>query len=91
MGQIGNTYYGLILSPLAYSVADELNADSKYVKALKEILSKVEVKQIYLDFNLRKNSATFKLRNFSSANFKFATNVSSYNPTNSKLAFSLVK
>jgi len=88
--KLGNTYYGLILSPLAYSVADELNADSKYVKALKEILSKVEVKQIYLDFNLGKNSATFKLRNFSSANFKFATNVSSYNPTNSKLAFSLV-
>jgi len=89
--KIGDKYFGLILSPLAYSVADELNSNPKYTKALKEILSKIEVKQIYLDFNLSKSSASFKVRNFSSATFKFATNVSTYNPTNSKLAFSLIK
>ena len=89
--KIGKNYFGLISSPLAYSVVDDLNKNPKYTKALKEILSKIEVKQLYLDFNLSKSTASFNLKNFSSATFKFGTNVSTYNPTNSKLAFSLVK
>lgn len=89
--KLGSNYYGLVLSPLAYSVVDELNANPKYKKALKDILSKIDVKQLYLDFNLKSNSATFKLKNFASADFKFATSISVYNPTNSKLSFTLIK
>jgi len=89
--KIGENYFGLVSSPLAYSVVDDLNNNPKYTKALKEILSKIEVKQLYLDFSLSKSTASFNLKNFSSATFKFGTNVSTYNPTNSKLAFSLVK
>jgi hypothetical protein len=85
-------YYGLIISPLAAAVAKKLNSDTKYTEALKGIVGKVEVKQLYLDFNLKSNSMSFKLKSFAdpSSTFTFTpTNMSAYNPDNGKMGFTL--
>ena len=86
-------YYGIITSPLAYYLADKMNENKGFKSALIEILSKIEVKQLYLDFSLKKKAASFKLKSFSdpNANFKFDVgSVSTYNPESSKLAFKML-
>jgi hypothetical protein len=85
-------YYGLVIGPLSYHVIDYLNNEGSYKKALKEILSKVDVKQLYLNILLRKKILTFDIKSFSddSSNFTFeAPNQSVYNPDNGRLGFKL--
>jgi hypothetical protein len=85
-------YYGLVTSPLSNHVVDQMNSNKDYKKALVELLSKIEIKQMHLDFSIRKKTATFTLKNFSSpkANFKFESGLSVYNPENKKLSFKLI-
>jgi hypothetical protein len=90
----GEKYYGAITSPLSYYVADQLNTKPKFIKALKEIVSKTGVKQMYLTFGLGEGTMTFNIRSFNdpNANFKFdIPSLSTKNPTSSKLGFSLTK
>ena len=82
-----NRYFGLITAPFANYVANSLNNNKIYKQALKEVMSKSEVKQLYLTMNLKKNFATFKLKNFSSSDFLFDSALSIYNPSVKKLAF----
>ena len=90
----GEKYYGAITSPLSYYVADQLNTKPKFIKALKEIVSKTGVKQMYLTFGLGEGNMTFNIRSFNdpNASFKFdIPSLSTLNPTSSKLGFSLTK
>lgn len=90
-----NGYYGAITSPLSYYVADQMNTKPKFVQALKEMISKTGVKQMYLTFDLKGDGAMgFDIRSFNdpNASFKFdIPSLSTLNPTSSKLGFSLSK
>jgi hypothetical protein len=90
-----NGYYGAITSPLSYYVADQMNTKPKFVEALKDIISKTEVKQMYLTFDLKDGgSMGFDVRSFNDPNAKFKFDIpslSTLNPTSSKLGFSLTK
>ena len=74
---------------------DLLNGDigsTKYLDALNTIMRKVEVKQLYLDFLLKKDVIEFKMRAFTNPKAKFefeAPNQSVYNPSNGKLGFKM--
>lgn len=85
-------YYGIVMGPLSAAVARKLNANAEMVKALKEIISKVEIKQLYFDFNLKSNSLVFKLKSFADESAKFSftpANISVYNPDNGKMGFKM--
>jgi len=85
-------YYGIVIYPLATALAKKLSGDPKYTGALKSIIGKVEVKQLYLDFNLKSNSMSFKLKSFADPNATFVftpANMSTYNPDNGKMGFTL--
>ena len=90
-----NGYYGAITSPLSYYVADQMNTKPKFVQALKEMISKTGVKQMYLTFDLKGDgSMGFDIRSFNdpNASFKFdIPSLSTLHPTSSKLGFSLTK
>lgn len=84
--------YGAIIGPISYHVADLMNAQAKYASALSKILSKIDIKQLYMDIQLNKKILTFKLKAFSDPNAKFKFSVgsqSTYNPENSRLGFEL--
>ena len=89
------SWHGIVTGPLSYHVTDLLNGDvgtSQYLDALNTIMRKVEVKQLYLDFILKKDLIEWKIRAFSNpeATFKFeAPNQSVYNPSNGKLGFKM--
>jgi len=87
-----NKLYGLVMGPLAAAVAKKLNSNPEYIKALKEMVGKVEIKQLYLDFDLKSNSMSFKLKSFADANAQFSftpANISVYNPDNGKMGFKM--
>jgi hypothetical protein len=69
-----------------------MNADADYSKGLKQIIGKIEIKQLYLDFDLGSSSAIFKLKSFSDPNASFSfvpSNVSVNNPDNGNLGFKM--
>jgi len=71
-----------------------MNTKPKFVQALKEIISKTEVKQMYLTFDLKEGGMGFDIRSFNDPNatFKFdIPSLSTLNPTSSKLGFILTK
>lgn len=85
-------YYGPIIGPLSYHVADIMNKNPSYAKSLTELLSKIEVKQLYLVFSMSKRTMNFKLKSFTDPNAKFKFDIgsqSTYNPENSRLGFKL--
>jgi hypothetical protein len=85
-------YHGIITSPLAYATADAFNANKNYLKGLNEMVSKAEIKQLYLDFSLSSSEIKFKLRAFSdpSATYSFTpSNISVNNPGNGNMAFKM--
>lgn len=87
-----NLYHGIFTGPLSYHVADSLNENPGILTALNQILKKLEVKQLYLDFILRKDNMQFKMESFNSeaSQFQFeAPNQSVYNPGNGKLGFKM--
>lgn len=89
------SWHGIFTGPLSYHVVDLLNGgvgSNKYVDALNTIMRKVEVKQLYLDFILKKDMMEFKMRAFTNPKAKFefeAPNQSVYNPSNGKLGFKM--
>jgi len=88
-------WHGIYTGPLSYHVIDLLNGgigSDRYLNALNAIMRKVEVKQLYLDFLLKKDMIEFKIRAFTNpaAKFEFeAPNQSVYNPSNGKLGFKM--
>lgn len=85
-------YYGTVTSPFSYYVKDRLNTVDEYKKELKDLVSKTEVKQMYLLFSGKQNSINFTIKSFNdpNANFVFEIpSISVYNPTASKLGFKL--
>jgi len=93
-GKLANkkNWYGIITSPIAYGIAKTMNSDADYPKGLKQIIGKIEIKQLYLDFDLGKNNAVFHLKSFSDPNASFAfvpSNVSVNNPDNGNLGFKM--
>jgi len=83
-------YFGIVTAPLANYVAAYLNSDKVYKKALTDIMSKSEVKQLYLTMNVKQNTANFNLKSFSSSQFEFDSALSAYKPSNKKLAFRIL-
>jgi hypothetical protein len=84
--------YGAVVGPLCYHVTDILNQNQVYQTALTELLSKLEVKQLYLDFAPKKQEMLLHLKSFSNEGVKFtfeAPNQSVYSPDNGKLGFKM--
>lgn len=83
-------YFGIVTAPLANYVAAYLNTNKVYKKALTDIMSRSEVKQLYLTMNVKQNIANFNLKSFSNSEFEFNSALSAYNPSVKKLAFKIL-
>ena len=92
----GKKYIGLFSYSLSLELIDALNgklgAGDLYISKLRVIVSKLDVKQLYMDVDLKRDQFHFYLKGFSDANAKLsfeAPNVSSTNPGNGKLGFKM--
>jgi len=89
-------YVGLLSYPLSLQLIDKLNGrlgdGELYINTLRIIVSKLEVKQLYMDINLKNDTIEFYLKGFGDEGAKLtfeAPNVSAPNPGNGKLGFKM--
>jgi hypothetical protein len=94
--KLSNKYVGLFSYPLTMNLIDKLNGKlgdgDLYINTLRTIVSKLEVKQLYMDVNLKTEEILFYLKGFNDtdSNITFeAPNVSTPNPGNGKLGFKM--
>jgi hypothetical protein len=92
----GKKYIGLFSYSLSLELIDVLNGKlgvgDTYINTLRTIVAKLDVKQLYMDVDLKRDQIHFYLKGFSDANAKLsfeAPNVSSTNPGNGKLGFKM--
>lgn len=92
----GKKYIGLFSYPLSMQLIDKLNGKlgdgNLYIDTLRKIVSKLEVKQLYMDVLLKTEEINFHLKGFGDSNAKLtfeAPNVSTPNPGNGKLGFKM--
>lgn len=91
-----NKFVGLFSYAVTMNLVDKLNGElgdgSVYIDTLKSIIGKLEVKQLYMDVILKKDTVQFYLKGFSDENAKItfeAPNVSTPNPGNGRLGFKM--
>ena len=89
-------FVGLISYAVTMNLIDKLNGNlgdgTVYLDSLKAIIGKLEVKQLYMDINVKGDEIQFYLKGFSDENAKItfeAPNVSAPNPGNGKLGFKM--
>ena len=92
----GKRYIGLFSYPMSMQLIDKLNGKlgdgNLYIDTLRKIVSKLEVKQLYMDVLLKTEEISFHLKGFSDEGAKLtfeAPNVSTPNPGNGKLGFKM--
>jgi hypothetical protein len=85
--------YGLIFSPLAYHVKDQLNDNDLLIDALASVVQKFDVLQLYIDLsiNTKKKYQKYLLKKFAEGKFLFNATPSVNMPTRNKFSFKMVK
>lgn len=85
----GQKKSGAILSPMAYALVDEVNANSKYTSFLTDTVRATKVQQLYI--YLSGNSVRYELRGYAESNFIFEYHSNAAKPDNNKVGFILDK
>ena len=80
---------GTILSPMAYALIVEVNADSKNTDFLTDIVRTNNIEQLYV--YLTKNSLKYELKGFKDSNFVFEYHSNAAEPGGNKIGFKLKK
>lgn len=80
---------GAILSPMAYALIDEVNANKKNTDFLTDIVRTNNIEQLYV--HLSATSLKYELKGFKNSNFIFEYHSNAANPGGNKIGFKLKK
>jgi hypothetical protein len=80
---------GTILSPMAYALIDEVNANKKNTEFLTDIVRTNNIEQLYV--HLSTTSLKYELKGFKDSNFVFEYHSNAANPGGNKIGFKLKK
>jgi hypothetical protein len=85
--------FGLVMSPLAYHVKDELNSNEALLDALEEVMQKFDVLQLYIDLKVGKTKSyqKYTIIPFAEGRFKFHSTTSVNQPTRNKFSVKMIK
>lgn len=83
--------WGLIISPLGYSLVDILNKESTYLSVLNDAANSIVVSQIYIKINKAQKTVNYTVKEFSSSAFKFEYNANAGQPGLKKISFKMDK
>lgn len=87
LGSKGAARAGILLSPMNYSLMDEVNADTDYINYLNAVARTLGVEQLYV--YLKSTSVSYSLKSFIKANFEFAYWSNAGKPANNKWGFKM--
>ena len=79
---------GIILSPMNYSLMDEINKNKQYTNYLNKVARTLGVEQLYV--YLKPNQVSYNLKSFIKADFEFAYWSNAGKPANNKWGFKMV-
>ena len=83
--------WGLIISPLGYSLVDTLNQNDVYLSVLNDAANSIVVSQIYIKINKSQRTVGYTVKEFSSSAFKFEYNANAGQPGLKKISFKMDK
>lgn len=83
----GASRAGILLSPMNYSLMDEVNSDSDYTTYLNKVARTLGVEQLYVF--LKPNQVSYTLKSFIKSDFEFAYWSNAVKPANNKWGFKL--
>jgi hypothetical protein len=83
--------WGLIISPLGYSLVDTLNENETYLSVLNDAANSIVVSQIYIKINKSQRTVSYTVKEFSSSAFKFEYNANAGQPGLKKISFKMDK
>jgi hypothetical protein len=81
--------YGLIISPLGYSLVDELNSLQVYKDVLNDAAKSIMVSQLYMSINKSSKTVNYSVKEFSASSFKFLYNANAGEPSLKKISFKM--
>jgi hypothetical protein len=80
---------GIILSPMAYSLVDEVNSDKTYKTFLTQACKAMNVEQLYVMIKPNAQSLNYKLKGFKDSEFVFEYHSNAGNPGGNKIGFKM--
>lgn len=83
--------FGLIISPMGYSLVDELNNNSDYIEVLNDAAKTIVVTQLYVNLNKSTKVIDYKIKEFANSSFKFEYNANAGQPSLKKISFKMNK
>ena len=83
--------WGLIISPMGYSLVDSLNSDPKYVEVLNEAAREINLEQVYITIKLSTKAVSYEIKLFANSKFAFKYNSNANKPSLKKISFELKK
>lgn len=80
---------GIILSPMAYSLVDEVNANKTYKTFLTQACKAMNVEQLYVNLKSNAQTLNYKLKGFKDSEFVFEYHSNAGNPGGNKIGFKM--
>ena len=80
---------GIILSPMAYSLVDEVNKDKLYKEVLSKACKVLSVEQLYIDIKQSSGSLKYTLKGFKDNKFSFEYHSNAAAPGANKIGFKM--
>lgn len=80
---------GIILSPMAYNLVDEVNKDAKYKSFLTKACKAMNVEQLYVNLKQSSQALNYNLKGFKDSEFVFEYHSNAGNPGGNKIGFKM--
>ena len=82
---------GIVTSPMAYSLVDEVNQNKSYLEFLTKACNSESIQQLYLEINKRSKAINYTVKEFKDSQFEFEYHSNAGDPGANKIGFKLVK
>jgi hypothetical protein len=82
---------GLILSPMGYSLVDEMNGNKVFLEVLTDAAQQIKVSQLYIKISKATKRVDYHIKEFDSSKFEFKYNSNAKSPSLKKISFIIAK
>jgi hypothetical protein len=89
LNEAGARRCGILLSPMAYSLVDEVNANKSYKGFLTQACKAMSVEQLYVNIKSNSQTLNYKLKGFKNSEFSFEYHSNAGNPGGNKIGFKM--
>lgn len=83
--------WGLVISPMGYSLVDEMNENQNYIGVLTDTAQEIKVSQLYIKINKTLKQVEYKIKEFGNSKFEFKYNANAKTPGLKKISFVIAK